>query len=107
LLTYTGYYFPNQTDYVSGLKSKHEVERFTPFLGNNSYILDWDYSNPDYTMEFEFYDGGPSVVTRETRHFTGRLCCVRVVVCVLLCGFWGAVHWPSLTAGDSSHCVLF
>jgi hypothetical protein len=85
LLTNTGYYFPNQTDYVSGLKSKHEVERFTPFLGNNSYILDWNYSNPDYTMEFEFYDGGPSVVTRETRHFTGTfiVACVVLYVCLL------------------------
>ena len=65
-----GYYFPEQEDYVSGLKTPGEVERFGPFFGNNSYTLDWNYSNPDFTIQYEFYEG-PSVVTREIRYFNG------------------------------------
>jgi hypothetical protein len=26
-------------------------------MGNNSYRLQWPYSNPNYTMQIEFYNG--------------------------------------------------
>lgn len=68
-----GYYTANQTRYVSGMETSTEVDRFETYLGDNngSYRLQWPYSNPNYTMQFEFYEG-PSIVTRETRNFTGQ-----------------------------------
>ncbi|KAJ1436904.1 hypothetical protein B484DRAFT_416698 [Ochromonadaceae sp. CCMP2298] len=66
-----GYYKADQEDYVSGLQSDNEVDRFEVFMGYNSYRLQWPYSNPNYSIEFEFYEG-PSVVTRELRDFVGK-----------------------------------
>lgn len=63
-----GYYFPEQSHYVSGSESKDELRYFEPFMGYNSYRLDWPYSNPNYTMQFEFYVN-QSYIHRETRHF--------------------------------------
>lgn len=66
-----GYYFPEQTDYVSGQKTPDEIELFQPYFGNNNYTLYWNYSNPNFTIQFEFYEG-PSNVTREVRVFEGK-----------------------------------
>ena len=50
-----GYFFPEQDSYVSGLETEDELTYFQPFIGNNSYQLSWPYSNPNYTMQWEFY----------------------------------------------------
>lgn len=48
-----GYYRPKQSHYVSGLETPDEVVNFLRFLGNNTYRLNWTYSNPNYTMQKE------------------------------------------------------
>ena len=51
-----GYYHKDQTTYVSGMETPTELARFKPFMDtNNSYDLDWPYSNPTFTMEWETY----------------------------------------------------
>jgi hypothetical protein len=50
-----GYYFEDQKHFVSGLETDDELKYFLPFMGNNSYRLAWPYSNPNYTMQWEFY----------------------------------------------------
>ena len=66
-----GYYNPTQPKYVSGLETSEEVKIFGPFLGNNSYRLQWPYSNPNYTMEYEFYTS-VGFVQRQTQSFQGK-----------------------------------
>lgn len=66
-----GYYFPEQEDYVSGQKADDEIVLFQQYLGHNNYTLFWNYSNPNFTIEFEFYEG-PSTVTRQVREFDGQ-----------------------------------
>eukprot|EP01033_Poteriospumella_lacustris_P007526 gene7527-5412_t len=48
-----GYYYDEQDSYVSGLKTKSEVRIFEKYMGNNSYRLQWPYSNPNFTVQFE------------------------------------------------------
>jgi len=49
------YYYPDQKSYVSGEKTSNELSVFLKFLGNNSYRLNWPYSNPNYSIEYEHY----------------------------------------------------
>jgi len=70
-----GYYKDEQEEYVDGNKfttdnTTNEVDIFLPFMGDNSYRLYWPYSNPNFSIEFEFYEG-PSNVSREVREFSG------------------------------------
>lgn len=48
-----GYYYDEQDSYVSGLKTKTEVRIFEKYMGNNTYRLQWPYSNPNFTVQFE------------------------------------------------------
>jgi hypothetical protein len=67
-----GYYRPEQTTYVSGQESSTELQIFSRYLGNNSYYLDWPYSNPNYTIELEFYEyDNASSIQREERLMQG------------------------------------
>lgn len=50
-----GYYYEDQTSYVSGLETRDEVAIFRKYMGNNSYRLLWPYSNPNFTVQFERY----------------------------------------------------
>jgi hypothetical protein len=63
-----GYYFPQQKHYVSGSEAADELHYFEPFMGYNSYRREWPYSNPNYTMQYEFYVN-QSYIHRETRYF--------------------------------------
>lgn len=77
-----GYYKDRYETYVSGQQSSlnftleenqnitREIDIFEVFMGNNSYRLTWPYSNPDYSIEFEFYERA-STVTRQVRDFRG------------------------------------
>lgn len=69
-----GYYHKDQETYVSGQESENEITIFKPFMNistdPSAYILNWPYSNPNYTIQFEFYQG-PSIVTRELVKFKG------------------------------------
>lgn len=66
-----GYWYPNQTTYVSGQETADELTRFEVFLGNNSYRLDWPYSNPNYTIEWEVYvDVGH--IQRTSKEYSGK-----------------------------------
>jgi hypothetical protein len=48
-----GYYHADQPTFVSGLETPDEVANFEDFLGNNSYRLQWPYSNPSFTVVVE------------------------------------------------------
>ena len=53
-----GYYYPEQNHYVWGENTndtKHEYDIFKPFLHNTTELFAWPYTNPNYTMEFEYY----------------------------------------------------
>jgi len=83
-----GYYHSQQRHYVSGLEIPLEVTYFERYLGNpqfqtdangqitlaalnnNSYRLHWPYSNPNYTMQIEFYSATDFVV-RPVVNITG------------------------------------
>lgn len=66
-----GYHFPEQTHYISGLETQDELYYFLKFMGNNSYRLQWPYSNPNYTMQWEYYTS-PTNITREFRDHGGE-----------------------------------
>lgn len=62
-----GYYFGDQTNFVSGEESDGELEAFREYMDtNNTYNLSWPYSNPDYSMQWETYVN-ESYVHREYR----------------------------------------
>jgi hypothetical protein len=65
-----GYYKAKQKHYVSGDETTNEVKRFTPFMGNNSYKLQWPYSNPNFTIQFENYTNSNTVI-RKIHSFFG------------------------------------
>ena len=50
-----GYFNQNQSDYVSGLKTPDEIPVFSRFMDNRtqSFRLNWPYSNPSFSIEFE------------------------------------------------------
>jgi hypothetical protein len=48
--------------YVSGLETRWEVFSFEPFLRNNSYRLQWPYSNPNYTVQYEVFVNASKVM---------------------------------------------
>jgi hypothetical protein len=62
-----GYYFGDQTNFVSGEESENELNAFREYMDtNNTYNLSWPYSNPSYQMEWELYLN-ESFVYREWR----------------------------------------
>jgi hypothetical protein len=66
-----GYYFKDQKHYVSGERTDTELLYFEKYLGyNNSYRLNWPYSNPNYTMQWEFYVSATEI-QREIRDHGG------------------------------------
>eukprot|EP01038_Epipyxis_sp_PR26KG_P004469 gene4469-6320_t len=65
-----GYYKSNQRKYVSGEGTLYETEKFAPYLGNNSYHLKWPYSNPNFSVEYEYYNSSNTVI-RQLKYFNG------------------------------------
>lgn len=65
-----GYYHADQPMYVSGLETPDEVADFEEFLGNNSYRLQWPYSNPSFTVVIEQFVNA-SVIERFPLTFPG------------------------------------
>lgn len=57
-----GYYKTEQTSFVSGLETDTEVSIFEKYMGNNTDRLQWPYSNPNFAVEFEYYNGSDSVI---------------------------------------------
>lgn len=66
-----GYYKYGQEDYVSGLQTSNELDIFLPFMGNNTHRLRWPYSNPNFTVQFEFYNRTTNDVIRPVIPFSG------------------------------------
>jgi hypothetical protein len=53
-----GYYYRDQPEYVFGENSNDtafEYKIFKPFLQNSTKLLQWPYSNPNYTYQVEAY----------------------------------------------------
>ena len=67
-----GYYHKNQKNFVSGLETPEEVFNFLRFMGNNSYRLNWPYSNPNYTEQIEYYENTSNIM-REIIGSGGKL----------------------------------
>ena len=65
-----GYYqYQNQSTFVSGEETAAETIRFEPFMGNNTYRLQWPYSNPNYTMLWEAFTADGTDVDRTIYDF--------------------------------------
>lgn len=67
-----GFYFPNQTRYVSGLETTNEIQTFQPFMDNRTrnFRLYWPYSNPAFSIQFEDLTTIGQVI-RTIHNFTG------------------------------------
>ena len=67
-----GYYKHQYRKYVSGQETQDEIVIFDKYMEKklNNSRLQWPYSNPNYTVEYEFYDGA-SITIREIRYFPG------------------------------------
>ncbi|RYH31100.1 hypothetical protein EON65_03370 [archaeon] len=57
-----GYYKPDLLRYTSGEETDNELDIFLKYMGPNSYRLRWPYSNPNFTVEFEYYNGSSEVI---------------------------------------------
>lgn len=68
---YGGYYHRDQETYVSGLETTSEIKIFEKYLHNNSYRLQWPYSNPNYDIQYEYYLSNVSDIIRNTRTLNG------------------------------------
>lgn len=64
-----GYYHEDQPKFISGEETTNELDRFKVFFGNNSYRLDWPYSNPAYNMTWEQVVPDGSDVIRVVNEF--------------------------------------
>jgi hypothetical protein len=54
-----GYFFPEQHKYVSGLETKNELKYFLKFMSDyEGTQLQWPYSNPNFTTQWEFFEDG-------------------------------------------------
>ncbi len=50
-----GYYEDHYTHYVLGEGTSDQYDIFEPYLNNETLLLTWPYSNPEYSIEREFY----------------------------------------------------
>lgn len=65
-----GYYNADQTNFVSGTEDTNEVAYFETFLDPNmsDYRLQWPYSNPDFVLVEEAFDGYDAVSRGAVTH---------------------------------------
>jgi len=63
-----GYWVEDQDRFVSGTEKGNEVDVFEPFMDSEqTYRLEWEYSNPEYDMVWEYFVNKTSYV-REVRY---------------------------------------
>jgi len=69
-----GYYNENQESFVSGTEDTNEITYFEEFMDPNmtDYRLDWPYSNPDFVLIEEYFDGYDKIVRSAVTHSGAR-----------------------------------
>ena len=115
-----GYHVAAQERFVSGTKTTDELKYFEPFMSqfaapggeaqellglNTSLRLDWEYSNPNYTMHWEYFLNKTHRAT-EVRHHGNERYLSPSGQCV---GQSGALYWTTKFRDrhDSEQNVLF